>query len=90
MSKCLIVYDIILIMQIFIKTLTGRTITLDVESSDSIEIIKSKIEKKESIPYDQQRIIFGGKELENHITINHCSYQKSSTFHLVIRHRGGI
>ncbi|XP_066138971.1 ubiquitin-ribosomal protein eS31 fusion protein [Euwallacea fornicatus] len=78
-------------MQIFVKTLTGKTITLDVEPSDTIENVKAKIEDKESIPLDEQRLVFAGRELDNQLDckVDSLFINKEATLHLLLRLNGG-
>lgn len=76
-------------MQIFVKTLTGRTVTLIVEETDTVAEVKQKFKDKDGVPVAEQRFIYGGHELKDEQTLRHYNIFKDATLHLVLRLPGG-
>ena len=76
-------------MQLFVKTLSGKTVSIECEESDKIEDVKAKIEEKEGVPVDQQRLIFAGKQLDGQKTLQECGINEGDSLSMVLRLRGG-
>ena len=76
-------------MQIFVKTQNGKNMAIDVEPEDTVGKLKEKIQEKEEVPVDQQRLVYGGKQLDDEATLQSYDIKNESTIHLVLRLKGG-
>lgn len=76
-------------MQIFVKTMNGKSIAFEVEAEDTVASLKEKIAEKEGVPTDQQRLVYNGKQLIDESTLQSYQIEKESTVHLVMRLKGG-
>ena len=85
-----IYYAFVGVMQLFVKTPTGKVVALEVEYTDSIKTLKSKIHEKEGTPPDEQQLTFYGRLLEDSYTMSHYRLRNESTVHLVSKPRGEI
>ena len=72
-------------MQIYVKTVSGKTISLEVEASDILQNVKAKIQEEKRIPFDQQRLALAGKQLKDGCTLGDCSIQNQSTLYLILK-----
>lgn len=71
-------------MQIYIKTLTGRTVSLIVEDTETIKMVKEKLKEKDGVPVEEQRLVFNSQELEDSKTLRHYGIMREATLHVVI------
>ncbi len=77
-------------MQIFVKTMNGKSNAIDIEATDTVATLKSKVADKEGVPAEQQRLVYNGKQLEDEATLESYEIKEQTTVHLVMRLKGGV